>query len=62
MMGEGWGMSWGMGGYGGIGGLLAVLVVIGMLSSCSGAEAYDPQAHDQRPTHSGCMSFSNPQS
>ena len=30
MMGEGWGMDWGMGGYGGIGGLLAVLVVIGI--------------------------------
>lgn len=25
MMGDGWGMGWGMGGYGGIGGLLAVL-------------------------------------
>ena len=30
MMGEGWGMDWGMGGYGGIGGLLAVLIVIGI--------------------------------
>ena len=28
MMGEGWGMDWGMGGYAGIGGLVAVLVVL----------------------------------
>ena len=30
MMGDGWGMHWGMGGYGGIGSLVVVLVVIGI--------------------------------
>lgn len=62
MMGEGWGMGWGMGGYGGTVVWWSFWLSSVSLSSCSEAETHDPQAHGQRPKHSGCMSFqSNPQ-